>query len=165
MDIQKVMRRTLAVAFVASLGTLAARVDIHSAPLREGVRCQRCDRVLDNSRVAGEIVANQYVAHPFRTIRCMLTYLQETDVPAGRIYVADYVTGRTVPVAQAHFVPVPIGVLSKNAAYGVGDYDYVAFRSRSAANRFAERHGTSPRGWESVRDAAIPVSSMAHASH
>jgi hypothetical protein len=56
------------------LGAVAACAEIYSAPLRGGERCARCDRVLHDTRVAGEIIsAGKYVAYPFRTIRCMLT--------------------------------------------------------------------------------------------
>lgn len=165
MDIQKVMRRALAAAFVVLLAVIAVRADIYSAPLRGGDRCQRCDRELISQNVAAQIVVDKYIAHPYRTISCLLTRLRdEGDVPADRIYAADYNTGRFVPVAQAHFVRVPIAVLSDNPYYGTGAFDYVAFRSRAAAARLAERHGTSPLDWAAVREAGA-ITHLAHAGH
>jgi hypothetical protein len=164
MDIQKIMRRTLAAAFGISVVALAVygSAGIHAAPMRSGVYCQRCDRLLHNARVSGEIVADNYVAHPFRTIRCMLTHLREREVEQSRIFVADYSTGRPVPVGRAHFVRVPATTLSGEHEYGIGEYDYVAFKSARAAARLAERHGTVPRGWAEVKDAETAVAVVAH---
>ena len=166
MDIQKVIRRGLVTTLALSFGAIAACADIYSAPLRGGERCARCDRVIANARVAGEIISpDAYVAYPFRTIRCMLTYLRDEEVPPNRIVVADYVTGRLVPVRQAHFVRVPIGEVSSDHGYGIGDFDYVAFRSGTVAKRFAKRYATSPRDWETMRGAEEMIALVADAGH
>jgi hypothetical protein len=166
MDTQKVMRRGLVTALAVSLTGIAACADIYSAPLRGGERCARCDRALDDIRLAGEIISpSKYVAYPFRTIRCMLTYLRDAPVPAERILVADYVTGRLVPVRQAHFVRVAIEEISSDRSYGVGGFDYVAFRSRAAATRFAQRYGTSAHDWASMQAADAMVALVADAGH
>jgi hypothetical protein len=169
MDIQKVLRRTLATSFVVSLGALAVYgyADIYAAPMRAGVYCARCDRVLVNTRVSGEIVANKYVSQPFRTIRCMLTHLKGTEVDPARVFVADYSTARPVPVRRAHFVRVPATILAAEHEYGIGDYDYVAFKSERAAERLAEKYGTTPRSWTEIREAetAVALVADAHAAH
>ena len=74
---------------------------------------------------------------------------------------------RLTPVERAHFVRVPIEVLSDNPRYGVGAFDYVAFGSSRLAERFAKRHGTEPLDWTVLReaDAARAVAIAAHSSH
>jgi hypothetical protein len=164
MDIQKIMRRTLAAVLGVSAMALAVYgyADIYAAPVRSGVYCQRCDRVLTNVRVSGEVVADRYVAQPFRTIRCMLTHLRHNDVDPARVFVADYATGRPLPVRRAHFMRVPAAALSAEHEYGIGEHDYVAFKSERAATRFAERHGTAPSGWSDIREAETTVAVVAH---
>jgi hypothetical protein len=167
MDIQKTLRRVLLGALVLTLGSIVASADIYSAPLRGGERCERCERIVENPAVAGEILSKEKsVASPFRTIGCMLTYLRDKDIPADRIFVADRVTGRLTRVERAHFVRVPIEVLSDNPRYGVGEFDYVAFGSSRLAEQFAERHGTEALDWTVLReaDAARPVAIAAHST-
>lgn len=164
MDIQKTMRRGLVATLVVSLAAIAASADIYSTPLRGGERCWRCERAVENPTVAGEILSDsKSVAYPFRTIACMLTYLRATNVPDDRIFVADHVTARFTRVQSAYFVRVPVEVLSPDHGYGVSEFDYVAFRSRAAAERFAARYETSPQDWTSIRD-ADPVGRFAMAT-
>ena len=168
MDIQTTLLKVLLGALALSFAAIVASADIYSAPLRGGEICARCDRVVENPGVAAEILSTQKsVASPFRTIACMLTFLRDKDIAADRIFVADRTTGRLTPVDQAYFVRVPIRVLSENASYGIGDVDYVAFRSSVAAARMAERYGTTPLDWAALREAhAAPQMSVAmHVSH
>lgn len=168
MDIQKILGRVLLGALVLTLGAIVASADLYSAPLRGGERCARCERLIENPAVAGEILSKEKsVASPFRTMECMLTYLRDKDIPADRIFVADHVTGRLTRVEWAHFVRVPIEVLSDNPRYGVGEFDYVAFGSSLLAVRFAERYGTEPLDWAALReaDAMRTVATAAHSSH
>ena len=167
MDIQKTLSAVLFGTLVLTLGGIAASADIYSAPLRGGERCSRCERLLENPAVAGEILSeDKSVASPFRTIACMLTYLRDKNISADRIFVADHVTGRLTRVDRAHFVRVPIEVLSDNPRYGVGEFDYVAFASSSLAGRFAPRHGTEPLDWAVLREAdAASAVARAHSSH
>jgi hypothetical protein len=59
-------------------------------------------------------------------------------------------------------------VLSVKDSYGVGEFDYVAFRSSAAAERMAERYGTTPIEWSELREAhGVPavVAMALHAGH
>lgn len=167
MDIQKTLARGLAAIFVLSVAAIGvySYAGLYAAPMRSGVICARCDRVLHNARVSGEIVADKYVAQPYRTVRCLLTHLRDTDVDESRIFVADYSTGRPVPVRRAHFVRVPADLLSAEHEYGIGDFDYVAFKSHRAAERLAEQHATAPLDWTDVRNAEAAATVVAHAGH
>jgi hypothetical protein len=151
MKIQKVLRRVLLGALVLAFGAIIASADIYSTPLRGGEVCARCDRVVENPVVAAEILStHKSIAAPFRTISCMLTFLRDKEIAADRIFVADRTTGRLTPVEQAYFVRVPIAELSENASYGIGEFDYVAFRSAVAAARMADRYGSTPLGWSEL---------------
>ena len=91
------------------------------------------------------------MAYKFRTVACMLTYLNEANQRFDQILVADYMTGKLVPVPQASFVRTAIDWRTGERHYGVGEFDYVAFRSRRAAERFAAGQDLTPMDWETVR--------------
>ena len=53
-----------------------------------------------------------------------LTYLKDGSQRFDQILVADYQTGKLVPVGKASFVPVAIGEISGEPRYGIGSTDY-----------------------------------------
>jgi hypothetical protein len=58
--------------------------------------------------------------------------------------------GALVSVDKAVFVAVSIDMHTGEEFYGVGDADYVAFKSRKVAERFAARHGATTMSWPAV---------------
>jgi nitrous oxide reductase accessory protein NosL len=99
--------------------------------------------------VAAEIIGESGV-NKFRTIRCMLAYVRETGTPVKQVFAADEQTGTLVDVEKAVFVPVSIDVFTGEESYGIGDTDYIAFKSTRAAERFAADHGVKTMSWPSV---------------
>ena len=153
------LKLALALAFVGALGVVIGSTSwtaVWSAnPIRAGDRCYRCQRVITDRFVAAETIgAHGFVAYKFRTVACMLTYLDRTDQSFDQILVTDYPTGRLVPVSEATFVRTAIDWRTGERHYGIGEFDYVAFRYRRAAERFATGRGAMPMDWETVR--AVP---------
>lgn len=159
----------LKVALLVTL--LAAQTAIAGSSLKAvaispGERCVRCERVISDRFLAAEAIWVQRggVVGKFRTVRCMLTYLKEAAAPPGQIYVADGQTGKLVAVEKAVFVPVSIDTFTGDPGYGIGETDYVAFRSARAAEQFAAARGVSTMSWPAVEyyAASLPVRSGVH---
>jgi nitrous oxide reductase accessory protein NosL len=114
-----------------------------------GDRCHRCERLISDRFVGAEIIGESG-ANKFRTIRCMLAYLHETGGPVKQVFAADDQTGTLVDVERAIFVPVSIDVFTGEEGYGIGETDYIAFKSTRAAERFAADHGAKTMSWPAV---------------
>lgn len=153
-------------ALLLATQTAIAGSSLKAVPISPGERCIRCERVISDRFVATEAIWAETggVASKFRTVRCMLTYLKETAAPAGEIYVADGETGKLVAVEKAVFVPVSIDTFTGEPGYGIGELDYVGFRSARAAERFAAARGVSTMSWPAVEyyAASLPVRSEVH---
>ncbi len=136
---------------VGAQGAVSAASVIHT-PIDAGDICTRCKRIIFERHVAAEIVPG-HDAEPlkFRTVRCMLTYLQKNTGPVKDVYVVDYPSGRLVAAEDATFVAVPIDLRTGIANYGVGDIDYLAFRSAHDAEHVAGEYGINTQDWASVR--------------
>lgn len=140
------------VAAVA-LAVAATSTTWKPVPIQVGDRCERCGRAIDDRYVAAEAVgAHEGVAYKFRTVGCLLKYLQK--VPAlyfEEMFVADYQTARLFPVSKASFVRMNLDWRTGERHYGTGDPDYVAFQSSASAERLAASLGTAPLDWKEVQ--------------
>lgn len=147
-------------AVFAATQSSALRADNPSkaAPISPGDVCHRCERLLSDPFIGAETVGEpgQGVAK-FRTIRCMLAHIRETNPAITEIYVVDAQTGKLVNVNQAVFVPVQIDIYTGEARYGVGDRDFIAFRSVKAAEHFAADNGVRTMSWSAVVFAAASL--------
>ena len=162
MHFQTAMKIVSTAGLVGAFAMIVGDVNLRAVPIRGGERCFRCDRIVANRFVAAEAIEGS-VGYKFRTVRCMLTYLKDSSQRFDQILVADYQTGKLVPVGKASFVPVAIGEISGEPRYGIGSTDYVAFHSRSAADRFASARGATPVTWATVRSSeAKPVVSLVY---
>ncbi len=142
----------LGAILAAQIGVTAASA-VDPVAINPGDRCYRCGRLLTDRFVAAEAIPAEgdMAVLKFRTVRCMLAYLNDTGLVAETLFVADDQTGDFVNVDKAVFVPVPIDAFTAETHYGIGDVDYVAFRSRSAAARFAKSRGVQTMSWSAVR--------------
>lgn len=150
---------TLMGVFAATQGG-AVRADISSrpVPISPGDLCHRCERVLTDPFIGAETVGEPGLgAAKFRTIRCMLAHMRETSPDIRSIFVVDSQTGKLVNVDQAVFVPVRIDTYTGEAKYGVGERDFVAFRSVKAAEHFAADNGVTTMSWPAVVFAAASL--------
>ena len=151
MTVKKTLKPMLIAAFVATQTLIAGSSNSGQVPISPGDRCSRCNRLLSDRFVAAEMIAEPTsVAHKFRTIRCMLTYLKESSTPVKQLFVADDGTGKLIDVEDAVFVPVLIDAHTAEANYGIGETDYVAFGSEGAAERFAAENRTTTMSWPAV---------------
>lgn len=140
-------RITLGLAMVAIFGVTAQGTSLwtmlKAAPIHSGQVCYRCQRVITESRLATEVIdTSGRIARPFKTVACVVKYLNESG-DKGELLVTDFRTGRFLPAGDAMFV--------RTVVDGYGHRDYVAFRSRLAADRFASGEGTKPIDWKTVR--------------
>jgi hypothetical protein len=138
---------------IAVLGlqtAVAASATIRTEAIYSGELCTRCKRIILERHVAAELAGE--APQKFRTIRCMLTYLQQNAAArAADVYVVDYQTGKLVPAREAVYVPVPIDGRTGIANYGVGDIDYLAFKSEHEGDRVASEYGVTTLSWPAVR--------------
>lgn len=160
------MKVHTALKFAVMASVVAAQVavagsSVNPTPIASGDRCYRCDRLITDRWVAGETVAQANVPYKFRTVRCMLVYLTATERIFEKIYVADNQTGKLIDVEDAVFVPVRIDLQTGIDNYGIGDTDYIAFKSLKAAERFAAEHSVKTMSWLMVvfEAAFLPPSS------
>ena len=141
----------LSTLLVAQIGLTAAST-VDPVAIVPGDRCYRCSRLLNDRFVAAEAIPAEadMAILKFRTVRCMLAYLKDTELAVEQLYVADDQTGALTKAETMVFVPVSIDAFTAETHYGIGDVDYVAFRSRSVAERFAARHGVQTMSWPAV---------------
>ena len=136
------------VAFVPS--SIAGSRDVNPLPLRYGERCISCLRPITDRFTAAEIVAPSQkgaVAYKFRTIRCMLAFLEDARVIPQALYVADYRDGTWLDVNRAVFVRIDIDAATGQPHYGIGDSDFAAFGEWKAADQFAAARGVATMSW------------------
>jgi nitrous oxide reductase accessory protein NosL len=101
--------------------------------------------------VAEALSAARADALKFRTVRCMLTYLETATAPVSDIFVADYTTGQLIPASEAAYVAVRIDERTGRANYGIGDVDFVAFGSEPDARNMAVEYGGNVMSWAAVK--------------
>jgi len=139
---------SLIVAVVAGCASVAP------AKVQAGDSCYRCHRVIQDTRLAAEIMEQGgqiATSYPFRTAGCLAKYLKAK--PAGTsstIYVTDYQTGHMLEVGSAWFVPTTL----TSADGKKSEPDVVAFGSREDASNF--RKDTPVKRWAQVLAEAVP---------
>jgi hypothetical protein len=104
--------------------------------------CESCKRVITNTKVAAEIVKPNGLAQKFRTVTCMVRYINQHPAEGG-VFVTDYQSGRFLSPRSAVFVKAEIDDSTRES-------NYLAFRDVATAVEFARKRGTSPVDWASV---------------
>jgi hypothetical protein len=149
-----------AVLALVVVGTLAATlaftvpITLKADPIRAGDRCYRCQRLITDRSLAAEGIGAPGVGvRKFRTVACMLKYLNESNENLD-VLVTDSPSGRFTQPQWASFVRTTIDMRT-------GEEDYVAFREPWSARRFADKQSTTPMDWETVQ-ALDRVHPLAH---
>jgi hypothetical protein len=139
---------SLIVAVVAGCATVTP------VKVQSGDSCYRCHRVIQDTRLAAEIMEQGgqiATTYPFRTAGCMAKYLKVN--PAGKsstIYVTDYKTGHMLEADSAWFAPTTL----TSADGKKSELDVVAFGSREDASSF--RKDAPVKRWAQVLAEAVP---------
>ena len=113
--------------------------------------CFNCRKMINEPRVAAEVIDKDGRAYKFRTAGCMAKWLKKnpTEKPA-EMFATDYATGRLVKVTAVKFVPTMMGEGRDRAL------DYVAFYGDEGAVEAAQREKTQPVDWNGVLAAVNP---------
>jgi hypothetical protein len=104
--------------------------------------CESCKRVITNTKVAAEIVEPNGLAKKFRTVTCMVRYMNQHP-SEGAVFVTDFKTGRFLSPQSAVFVKAEIDENTRES-------NYLAFNSVPTAVEFGRKRGASPVDWASV---------------
>lgn len=130
---------------------LVACSGLQPVQIAAGDVCFNCRRIINEPRVAAEIVDKDGRAYKFRTPSCMAKWLKKNpaEKPAG-MFATDYATGRLVKVTAVKFVPTMMGEGRERTL------DYVAYYSDEGATDAAQREKTQPLDWNGVFAAVNP---------
>ena len=143
--------RTLYALFVVAV--VAGCASIAPAKVQSGDTCYRCRRVIQDTRLAAEMmdrgdrVATPY---PFRTAGCLAKYLKAN--PASKsttIFVTDYRTGHMLAADSAWFVPTTLS----SGDGKTSEADFIAFGSQADAAAFGKN--LFPKRWAQVLAEAV----------
>ena len=144
--------RTLYASLIVAV--VAGCASVAPAKVQAGDSCYRCHRVIQDTRLAGEIMDQGdriATSYPFRTAGCMAKYLKAN--PSGKsstIYVTDYNTGHMLDAGSAWFVPTTL----TSADGKKTEADFIAFASREDATSF--RKDVPVKRWAEVLAEAVP---------
>jgi hypothetical protein len=139
-------------ALLATQAAVSASVAIRTEPILAGDTCVRCKRIILERHVAAELLSpHDGSALKFRTVRCMLLYMQTARDPGTDVFVVDYSTGKLIRATEAVYVPVAIDMRTGIPNYGVGNMDYLAFKSTHEADRAAYDYGVATLSWSAVQ--------------
>jgi copper chaperone NosL len=138
------MKFRTAVFGLALIG--AACSSVKTVPIYAGDTCFRCRRVIEDPKIAAEMVDSGGRAFKFRTVGCVAKYLTDhpSEVATSKIFVTDYHSGRFISSKVAIFVPTTIG--EGNAR----ERDYAAFSAASEARKLADDQLSQPTDWAGV---------------
>lgn len=136
--------RSRAMLLMAGL-VMVACSGIQPAQISAGDVCFRCRRIINEPRVAAEVIDQDGRAFKFRTAGCMAKFLKANpNQQFAGIFATDYATGRLVKVTAVQFVPSMIGEGRDQAM------DYVAYFAEEGAADAARRANATPVDWEKV---------------
>lgn len=119
-------------------------------PLRidAGDRCFRCGRMIDETRLAGEIIDERGHALKFRTASCMAKYLADhADHTWRGVWVTDYGTGKFVKASSASFARITINP-------NTNERDYAGFAAPEDAEAKAKEENSATSDWNAILQAA-----------
>lgn len=138
------MRWLMVAAGVLAVGCSSVK----PLPVIVGDRCFRCQRPIDDLKLAGEAVDEGGHAMKFRTAGCMAKYMADHRGNNYKgIFVTDYPSGKFITVDRATFAKVTINPASM-------EKDYAAFSSAAAAAEVAKKEKTATLDWTGVLAAA-----------
>ena len=141
------MNTTLRIFLALAAAALASCSTIAPVKVTAGDQCFQCRRIIQDERLAGEVVGGGGFVAKFRAPGCMAKYLAAHPEENGTVFVTDYASGRMVRPDAAFFVPV---LLDRNT----GERDYRAYRDRAAADAAATEAQSAPVDWRTVIEKA-----------
>jgi hypothetical protein len=113
--------------------------------------CFRCRKMINEPRIAAEVIDKDGRAFKFRTAGCMAKFLKANpNEKFDGLFATDFATGRLVKVSAVKFVPTMLGEGRDRAL------DYVAYYAEEGAAEAARRENTTPIQWDAVLAAATP---------
>ena len=134
------MRWLIVAASVLAVGCSSVK----PLPVVSGDRCFRCQRPIDDLKLAGEMIDEGGHAFKFRTAGCMAKYLAEHPGEHYRaLFVTDHSTGKFIKASDATFARVPL-------TSGSVEKDYIAFRDAGQAQKLANQEGSATMRWDAV---------------
>jgi hypothetical protein len=125
---------------------LAACSSVAPVKVTAGDQCYRCRRIINDERVAGEMIVGSFVSK-FRAPGCMAKYLADHPTERGATFVTDYTTGKMIAPERAYFVPLIVNEVT-------GERDYRAFSDKQVADVTARDLKTTTVNWTSVLERA-----------
>jgi hypothetical protein len=125
---------------------LAACSSVAPVKVTAGDQCYRCRRIINDERVAGEMIVGSFVSK-FRAPGCMAKYLVDHPTERGTTFVTDYTTGKMIAPERAYFVPLIVNEVT-------GERDYRAFSDKQVADVTARDLKTTTVNWTSVLERA-----------
>ncbi len=139
------MRFRTAVIALALLVS-AACSSVKTAPIYAGDTCFRCGRIINDVKVAAEVVDQAGRAYKFRTVGCMQKYFKDhpEEIATSKIFVADATNGRFILAKNAIFVPAWLFEGSERQR------DFMAFAAASEARKVADKELSRPTDWAGV---------------
>jgi hypothetical protein len=134
------MRWLIVAASVLAVGCSSVK----PLPVIAGDRCFRCQRPIDDVRLAGELIDGAGHASKFRTPGCMAKYLADhpNELYTG-IFVTDHSTGKFIEAADATFARVTQSTASM-------EKEYLAFKDAGDAEAIAKKEGGTIATWDQV---------------
>ena len=109
-----------------------------------GEACARCQRPIDNAKVAAEQVAPNGLGSKFRTVHCMATWIAQQTAPVeGRYWVTDFQKGKWIAAERATYVRV---IINPNSM----ERDFIAFADAAAAAEAARTNQSKAVQWADV---------------
>ena len=117
-------------------------------PVAAGDTCFRCRRIVEDPRLAAEMIDSGGRAFKFRSALCLATYLKQHPEDSGRLFVTDFTTGRMFAAKSATFVPTIVGRGRDKTK------EYVAYTASADARTAASSERTATTDWAGVVAAA-----------
>lgn len=135
--------RYLAVV-VTALG-VAGCSSVKPVAIKAGEVCYRCQRVIEEPKMAVELVDDNGQARKFKNPACLATFLKDNPNEKAHIYVTDYASGELFPVQTALFVRIKLSDGEKV------EREFVAFKKLADAKSAAELNASNAVDWAAVR--------------
>jgi hypothetical protein len=134
---------------IVAAGVLAVGCSsVKPLPVVSGDRCFRCQRPIDDLKLAGEMIDEGGHAFKFRSPGCMAKYLAEHPGEHYKgLFVTDHNTGKFIKASDATFARVPLSRISV-------EKDYVAFGHAEDAEALAKQENGTTMAWDAVLAAA-----------
>lgn len=136
--------RMRSVAVILALGVFGCS-SVRPVAVKTGDICHRCQRTIENPKLAAQLVDANGHARTFRTAGCLATFLKANPAEKATIFVTDYTTGELFPVSGALFVRVKLTDGDKV------ERDFLAFRTIADAQGTAEKEMSKVVDWAAVR--------------